>query len=245
MSDLFASIVATYQAVGSLFRPLRSPDDVAAFIDLEAGLPQDMPRHDERLHEGLQQAGAEYVGGAWALGQLRERMQQWPLLQRVIERLSLAPKRFGKVVLISPALECVSCGSGNLRINVRASHPSVYLQDSMHTGEFHYKTCSGCGAKHGLSFARGGNIPVDHVRPLPRCIEAPYFQVYHAVYSTRLLQRFTAQTIHSHTAFLSFCSEYFTLTGESLGRKPFTSIETNTVIPCMQERARAFPTIAP
>ena len=100
MSDLFASIVATYQAVGSLFRPLRSPDDVAAFIDLEAGLPQDMPHHDERLHEGLQQAGAEYEGGAWALGQLRERMQQWPLLQRVIERLSLAPKRSGKVVLI-------------------------------------------------------------------------------------------------------------------------------------------------
>ena len=80
---------------------------------------------------------------------------------------------------------------------------------------------------------------MDHVRSLPHCIEAPYFQVYHAVYSTRLLQRFTAQTIHSHTAFLTFCSEYFTLTGECLGRKAFTSSYLVYALLCMLSEAGA------
>lgn len=43
MSDLFASIVATYQAVGSLFRPLRSPDDVQLSLIWRLAFPKTCP----------------------------------------------------------------------------------------------------------------------------------------------------------------------------------------------------------
>jgi hypothetical protein len=252
-----AAIMAAFQKVGALFRPLRDPDSLAAFIDLEAGLPRELPQHDERLHQGLQAAQVQYAGGPWAVGQLRERMLGWPRLQRLMERLSLSPRQPGEsVVLVSPAEECASCGSTDLRVNdgahlSRPACPAVFLQEGKRQGEIWYKTCRQCGAKHGLSFASGGSIREGHVRPIPGCMAAPYFQLHQTVYATRLLQRYTAQAVHSHTAFMTFSAEYFSLTGDHMPTKAFTScylvfamlvmlVEADEAVPDLQVGEKPF-----
>lgn len=214
-----------FERVGALFRPLRDPDEVAAFIDLEAGLHAEIPRHAQRLHEGFQARGVQSVGTSWEAGQLLNRMTKWPAIGAVIKRLRrLSPMPGDVVALVSPATACVSCGSTHLHIDERPSHPVVHAGAGRAKGELYSKVCHSCGARHGLSFASGGGIPEHHVRPLPNCLENPYFQVYSAVYSTaHVMLRYSAQAAHSHTAFYTFCNEYFSLTGDQMDRRAFAS----------------------
>jgi hypothetical protein len=209
----------------SWFIPLPDPNAVADFIDLEAALPDELPMRSIRVDAGLQQRGVIIAGGAWALGRLHERLMAWPRLRMLVGRLrELTPPAGGCVVLVSPATKCVSCNSPKLEVDPRPSFPTVFCLRGKRNGELYSKVCFDCGARHGLSFAAGGHIPDNHVRPLPSCLSAPYVQVYSNVYSKEdVMERFKTQATHSHTAFETFCSEYFTFTGDVMTRPAFSA----------------------
>ena len=115
MEHFGAAEKAALQSVGALFSPLRNPDDLAHFIDLEAALPEGMPLRNEHVAEGLLARGVAIPGGAWAVGELTSSMAQWPRLQALVARLRLASRApADTIIFVSPAESCVCC-AGPLR----------------------------------------------------------------------------------------------------------------------------------
>ena len=221
--------------LGCLFAPLRTADALADFIDLEAALPQQMPNRDEEMASRLKQRGNALSGGAFAMKLLRERLHGLvaPRFARLREILvARNPATDDDIILVSPATSCAACGSNNLqlgkdgRLTTRHLSPKIYSARGMRNGELHAKICGDCGAHHGLNFATLGPIPHGHCRLIRDSIAAPYYQGPDGqmVFSVPdVLLRMKAQAVHSHTAFETFASEYFSLTGTHLPRYPFQS----------------------
>ena len=221
--------------LGCLFAPLRTADALADFMDLEAALPQQMPNRDEEMASRLKQRGNALSGGAFAMKLLRERLHGLvaPRFARLREILvARNPATDDDIILVSPATSCAACGSNNLqlgkdgRLTTRHLSPKIYSACGMRNGELHAKICGDCGAHHGLNFATLGPIPHGHCRLIRDSIAAPYYQGPDGqmVFSVPdVLLRMKAQAVHSHTAFETFASEYFSLTGTHLPRYPFQS----------------------
>lgn len=214
------------QAAGESFWPLREPADLATFIDVEACLPCELPQHNERLFVELRRRGAEYLSNAWGAGHLLVKLLAIEPVRALIELIRHRPREPEEtIILISPATTCVSCGnSERLTVDKTPSHPAIYSGAGRRSGEMYGKTCGLCGAHHGMSRASGGHIPPGHVRPIPDCLDQPYFQVYSNVYSVpHVMLRYQTQATHSHTAFSTFCHEYCALTGADMDRIVFSA----------------------
>lgn len=221
--------------LGRLFAPLETADALADFVDLEAALPQEMPDRDAAMAKRMQQRGYTLPGGAFGMKLLRERLRGIvaPRFARLLNILRARnPATDDEIILVSPATSCAACGSTNLqlgkdgRLTVRHLLPTIYSARGARTGELHAKFCADCGAHHGLNFATLGSIPKGHCRFIRDSIVAPYFQGPdgQVVFSVPdLLLRMKTQAVHSHTAFETFASEYFSLTGTHLPRQPFQS----------------------
>ena len=217
---------AALQRVGAMFQPLRSPDDVAAFLGAEAAIPEGTPRRASMMAEYLLVAGITIAGGAWAIERLTERLGTGPHWSSLVSRLRrFTPAKGNPIVLVSPAMHCASCTSrGSLVVDERPSRPTVFTGAGTRPGLLFSKECSKCGARHSFSFATGGHIAQHLVRPLPSCLDAEYFQTYTVIYARfDLLHRFKTQATHSHTAFETFCAEYYTLTGDTMQRSTFAA----------------------
>lgn len=221
--------------LGRLFAPLETANALADFVDLEAALPQEMPDRDAAMAKRMQQRGNALPGGAFDMKQLRERLRGIvaPRFERLLNILRARnPATDDEIILVSPATSCAACGSKNLqvgkdgRLTVRHLSPTIYSARGLRNGELHAKICGDCGAHHGLNFATLGPIPHGHCRLIRDSIAAPYYQGPDGkvVFSVPdVLLRMKAQAVHSHTAFETFASEYFSLTGTHLPRYPFQS----------------------
>ena len=217
-------------AFGAVFSPLPNADLVGDFIDLEAAFPDNMPQRVQFMHEELVNRGMDPAGGSWAIDGLVKRLANWPRFRRIVLRLrKLVPESEQPLVLVSPAERCESCQHASLEIDQKkrcVSSPTVYTSEGCRTGMVFHKCCRRCGALHGLSFATGGHIPEHHMRAIKGCHRAGYFQLNarSTAYSVKdVLRRFTTQAVHSHTAFETFCSEYYDFTGDKMGRHSFST----------------------
>ena len=212
-------------ALGAVFSPLPSADFVGDYIDIEAAIPDNAPRREQHIHAELVRRGMDPAGGTWSIEQLVNRLANWPRFRAVILRLRrLVPQKDQPVVLVSPATHCESCNQDSLAIEGRPSEPKVFTSEGRRAGVLYAKVCHACGARHSLSFVTGGHVPDDHQRPLRGCLHAEYFQLGNTVYAVKhVLRRFTTQATHSHTAFETFCSEYYDFFGSKMPRQAFAA----------------------
>lgn len=210
-------------ALGAVFSPLPSADFVGDYIDIEAALPDNAPQREQHIHAELVRRGMDPAGGAWSIEQLVSRLANWPRFRAVVLRLRrLVPQPDQPIVLVSPAARCESCNKDSLEIEDRPSAPTIFTSEGRRAGVLYAKLCRACGARHSLSFVTGGHVPDEHQRPLRGCLDAEYFQLGSTAYAVKhVLRRFTTQATHSHTAFETFCSEYYDFFGSKMTRQAF------------------------
>ena len=232
-------------ASGVAFQPLRQSDDVAALLELEAVLPEEVPQRNDLLARGLSQppplgTGVPLPYGAFAAGQLSERLRQGPRWTGLVEALRLVwhqilrqlrPGQPPLLLLVSPAKQCACCG-GTLVVDPRPSWPPVYTTTGPCEGRLYSKNCTACGARHGLTFAvceprRGtGSDEKKTWTPIPGAVNGAFFQYNETVYEREVLRRFDVQTTFSHTAVMTYATEYAALFGRKgcFGRLVFSRV---------------------
>lgn len=178
--------------------PLQSLQDVAIFADAQLQCPQGLAGRADRLAE-LMRSGGVVCNEKEAASLLQRAAGRWlALLRRV---------RAGPVVAVQTVSACIACGHTSFAAarRDRCCRPWFYSDDGAVQGEMHYARCNQCQARHYVSYATGGTVLGDKQLFFPGVNSRDWFHLTeHTAFHPRLLQRLTAQMVHSHTGWSTF-----------------------------------------
>ena len=176
-----------------------------------------------------------HLGRPYALSVLLGRCRQAsPLLRYLLDKLpivdwlasQLRDDLSRKTVRLVPDVEhCVACGLAGEAVPLvvkradKCSSPTVYAEHGRLKGELNGLSCPRCSAWHSMSYAEGGTrIPAGKQVPYPGATASSrrWIQLSQStVFENSLLDRLSAQMVHSHTGFETFCHEWAMRCGES------------------------------
>ena len=202
-------VVKQWQAAGQALHPFRSFEELASVIEAMAFFPVGTPNRAQRVCNWL---GERSDVGAFAMDAALKRLDV--SASAVIERL---PPSNG-LVLVTDRDTCVVTKCGGKLVQSRhqsralpkVSHPAIYTDRGVLSGELFFKRCERCDARHYLSYAVSGyHIPSGQLLPYPGWESAEWTHVTEQeVWQTTLLTRYRQQLLHSHTAADAYMREY-------------------------------------
>ena len=196
--------------------PINSAEDFISFVVALNLYPPGTPLRAERI-AGEMPAGLSAPAVRYLLSKL-------PIVDRLASQLRDDPSR--KTVRLVPDVEhCVACGLAGEAVPLvvkwgsRCSSPTVYAEHGRLKGELNGLSCPQCSAWHSMSYAEGGTrIPAGKQVPYPGATASSrrWVQLSQStVFENSLLDRLSAQMVHSHTGFETFCHEWAMRCGES------------------------------
>ena len=196
--------------------PINSAEDFISFVVALNLYPPGTPLRAERI-AGEMPAGLSAPAVRYLLSKL-------PIVDRLASQLRDDPSR--KTVRLVPDVEhCVACGLAGEAVPLvvkradKCSSPTVYAEHGRLKGELNGLSCPRCSAWHSMSYAEGGTrIPAGKQVPYPGATASSrrWIQLSQStVFENSLLDRLSAQMVHSHTGFETFCHEWAMRCGES------------------------------
>ena len=196
--------------------PINSAEDFISFVVALNLYPPGTPLRAERI-AGEMPAGLSAPAVRYLLSKL-------PIVDRLASPLRDDPSR--KTVRLVPDVEhCVACGLAGEAVPLvvkradKCSSPTVYAEHGRLKGELNGLSCPRCSAWHSMSYAEGGTrIPAGKQVPYPGATASSrrWIQLSQStVFENSLLDRLSAQMVHSHTGFETFCHEWAMRCGES------------------------------
>ena len=193
--------------------PIASLDDVAVFADATLQCPDGIAGRVERV-AAVMRTGGVSCNEKQAAGLLQRAAGRWlSLLHRI---------RLGSTICTAANVtSCIACGRTKLTParHDQCCRPWYYTEDGAVQGEMHHSRCNHCQAYHYLSYATGGLVLGEKQQFFPGVTSRDWFHLNeHTIFHTRVLQRLTTQMIHSHTGWMTFTHEYWSLTGSSMDR---------------------------
>ena len=176
---------------------------------------------------------------------VRYLLSKLPIVDRLASQLRDDPSR--KTVRLVPDVEhCVACGLAGEAVPLvvkradKCSSPTVYAEHGRLKGELNGLSCPRCSAWHSMSYAEGGTrIPAGKQVPYPGATASSrrWIQLSQStVFENSLLDRLSAQMVHSHTGFETFCHEWAMRCGESKDRRSVACVQS-----CVEMRESCLP----
>jgi hypothetical protein len=203
-------------AAGRAIEPLRNLDDVAVFAEASSVAPEGLRDRARRVAQHMQSAGVDCT--EVQAGKLMTRAKQWQAWGRLLQKLS----PFRRATLVYSGDSCVACSANVFEQAVPrdACRPTVFTESGAWKGEMPFRKCTGCGARHYVSYSTGGRILADKQLFYSGVADRQWFHVTeHTCFETRVLQRLSVQMLHSHTGWETFAHEYWSLTGSMMDRR--------------------------
>ena len=206
-------------ALGSELTPLRTPDEALAFLRAMGRFPPGTPARAQQIVRECRHPLLLDASHAQQLIDKLSKWRSWEKLAADLHRLHPLVSQ-STIVLVPDVQTCVACGGERLasaRHYTQSFHPTVITDSGVLTADLHNYVCGDCGALHNISYATGGTILGHTEKYYKGAATRRFFQSSpYVIYETKLLQRFEAQQVHSHTAAETFMAEYESLHGGGL-----------------------------